>query len=42
MLMDEKEYLYRGWDFAAKLAGAEFATDKAARLQVTWQKSKPL
>lgn len=30
MLMDEKEYLYRGWDFAAKLAGAEFATDQAA------------
>lgn len=29
MLMDEKEYLYRGWDFAAKLAGAEFATDQA-------------
>lgn len=28
--MDEKEYLYRGWDFAAKLAGAEFATDQAA------------
>ncbi len=28
--MDEKEYLYRGWDFAAKLAGAEFAANEAA------------
>lgn len=28
--MDEKEYLYRGWDFAAKLAGTEFASDQAA------------
>lgn len=28
--MDDKEYLYRGWDFAAKMAGAEFATNEAA------------
>ncbi len=28
--MDDKEYLHRGWDFAAKLAGAEFAADEAA------------
>ncbi len=28
--MEDKEYLYRGWDFAAKLAGVEFATNDAA------------
>lgn len=29
--MTDKEYLEKGWDFAAKLAGVEFVTDEASR-----------
>ena len=37
--MDEKEYLYRGWDFAAKLAGADFAANDAANYVSEVQKA---